>query len=346
MSSFLEQYSAHFFIGMTVVVRIPLENAEVFRDWAVIHELDEDFISLQLSRDQLPLSLKLYVGQIVEIRGGRDDSGFSCRAIIVLESEERTLLMRLIGDVVSDELREFYRIDAFLPIKYYLLQDQNATHLRKEWEQRQQARQVEALNRNHSQWSGLQAPDSATLPSEPRHTADDGAADDWDSIIPLAANVSGGGLRTFIHQEVQQGEYLLLQMLVPEPRRIIDTVARVVFTRPLSDKLSSTPLFSTGLQFVFIDERDRDAIVNHVSSIQLMRIRMLRESFIYRNKEGADSERKKVRRFWRQLITGGVLLVILALLVVYFRNYAVDKPKNEIELIFENSLRKYIQKFK
>ena len=47
-----ENYANYFSVDMKVGVGIPLANAGVFRDWAIISEMDEDFVSLQLSRDK------------------------------------------------------------------------------------------------------------------------------------------------------------------------------------------------------------------------------------------------------------------------------------------------------
>src|SRR5690242_19510753 len=107
----MDQYASFFSAGMKVRVGIPLPDAEIFLDWAVIHEVDEDLVSLQLSRDQLPVGVTLHEGQIVDLRGGKDDAAYSCRAIIVFEGRESRVLLRLIGEIVTDELREYYRID-------------------------------------------------------------------------------------------------------------------------------------------------------------------------------------------------------------------------------------------
>ena len=59
-----ENYANYFSVGMKVGVGIPLANAGVFRDWAIIQEIDEDLVSIQLSRDQFPLNVSLHVGQV------------------------------------------------------------------------------------------------------------------------------------------------------------------------------------------------------------------------------------------------------------------------------------------
>jgi len=367
-----DSYAHYFPVGSKVGVGIPLANAGVFRDWAIIHEIDEDFVSLQLSRDQLPLTVSLHVGQILDLRGGKDDSGYSCRAIIVAQGPAREILLRLIGEIVSDELREFYRIDAFLPLKYYISFEQNTDTLKREWAERREQRQAADAELKQKRWDGSLVLGSAELPPERRleQTGDDEGeeeekegeeqaedhseepVDSWDTIIPLAANISGGGVRIITHQQFESGVYVLLEILVPTPRRIVDIVARVITANRNYAAGPDREYYNTGLQFVFIDERDRDAIISHISNIQLKRIRQLREQFIFRDSlTGGNEEQEAPALFnWaalgRRLGYTLVFLVITMIIINYFRHYATDHPKNEIEEIFEGGIRKYLEKFK
>jgi len=352
----LEQYSRYFAAGMKVGVGIPVANAEVFRDWAIIHELDEDLVSLQLSRDQLPVNVSLHVGQILEVRGGREGAGFSCRAIIVSEGEAHEILLRLIGEIVSDELREFYRIDAFLPIKYYISREQRPELLQKEWEERRAQRQIHDLNRTRKRWDSTVVGKGGELPQEPREEADTDEDDvdhdeSWNTIIPLAANISGGGIRMITHQGFEHGDYVLLEILVPSPRHIVDVVARVIFANRNNAADSDREYFNTGMQFIYIDERDRDIIINHISNVQLKRIRQLREKYLFRaGEETAERAEESVPFDWQRLAQRAVLtlflLVVFGLLFNYFRHYASERPKNEIEEVFESGIKKYLEKFK
>lgn len=354
----LEQYANYFVAGMKVGIGIPMPNAEVFLEWAVIHEIDEDLVTLQLSRDQLPVDVHLQVGQILDIRGGQEGSGsgYSCRAIIVYEEESREMLLRLIGEIVSDELREFYRIDAFLPIKYYVPLEQNPTVLKKEWILRREQRQVEALEQHGGQWDSSFVVDSAGLPHEPHQKAPYAEHDSsWDTIIPLAANISGGGLRIITHQGFEYGEYTLLEILIPSPERIVDAVVRVVFCTRNYAASSDQEYYNTAMQFVFIAERDRDAIINHISNVQLKRIRQLREKYLFREfteenqipvlDEPASAGISRVLLVKRAVSTL-IFVVILMILYFYFKSYVADRPKNEIEEIFEGGVRKYREKIK
>ena len=206
-----DHYASYFSVGMKVGVGIPLPNAEIFLDWALIHEMDEDLLSLQLSRDHLPVGVSLHEGQIVDLRGGKDDAAYSCRAIIVTEGRESRVLLRLIGEIVTDELREFYRIDAFLPVKYYISREQDPEILKKEW----QSRRLQRLNaeqlRKQQRWDSSFVAESADLPPE-RHQEElpDESEDQdpsWDTIIPLAASISGGGIRIVTHQHFEESQY-------------------------------------------------------------------------------------------------------------------------------------------
>ncbi len=363
----LEQYARYFPVGIKVEVGIPLPNAEVFKDWAVIHEIKEDLVALQLSRDILPANVFLHYGQILEIRGGSDNSGYCCRAIIVSEGYDRELLLRLIGEIVSDELREFYRIDAFLPIKYFVSHEQNVDRLHKQWDERRIHRQLLETDNVERSWAFELPPAGAVLPhyhsqessqipgdetTSDQDTAENDEQLSWDSVIPLAANISGGGLRVITHQGFEYGEYVLLQVLVPSPQRVVDIVGKVVFANRNYAAGSDYEYFNTGVQFVCIDERDRDAIVNYLSTIQLKRIRQMREQYLFRSgaedaEQADESEDLGISKIsGRLMLLALFFLIVMVLLFNYYRQYSVENPKGEIERTFENSIKKYRDQLK
>ena len=359
-------YSHYFPVGKKVGVGIPLPNAGVFRDWAVIHEIDEDLVSLQLSRDVLPVDVSLHYGQILELRGGSEGKGFCCRAIVVSEGDVRELLLRLIGEVVSDELREFYRIDAFLPIKYFISHEQNSDKLRTQWEERRTRRHLlEVTHADHRWRGGLLLAESGQEREQPQNSfaTDSGETsadlnlvvkkvrDSWDTIIPLAASISGGGLRINTHQEFEAGEYVRFEIFVPVPPRVIDVIGRVVFANRNYPAGSDRENFNTGVQFVYIDERDRDAIIKYISTIQLKRIRQLRERYLYRraveNVRTYDtSERACIRRSVTRFSMFLLFVLLLASLASYSWYYIHEHPKAEIQRIFEEGIKKYSEQLR
>ncbi|MBW4053892.1 MAG: PilZ domain-containing protein [Proteobacteria bacterium] len=357
----LDEYSRYFPVGNKVGVGIPLPNAEVFTDWAIIHDIDEDLVTLQLSRDVLPVDVSLRYGQILELRGGSEENGYCCRAIVVSEGDARELLLRLIGEIVSDELREFYRIDAFLPIKYFVSTEQNIDLLRKQWVERRARREQLEIEQNDQRWIGKMPTADAKILSDTPHDSIETAADEivpdrtmaseevrdsWDTLIPLAANISGGGLRIITHQGFESGEYTLLEILIPSSQRVVDVIGRIVFANRNYAAGSDREYYNTGVQFVYIDERDRDAIVNYISTIQLKRIRQLRERYLFRgmleNDELLDiSDKPSIKKTALRALPRLFAVVILALFVYFFWYYAQEHPKGEIQRTFEDSINKY-----
>ena len=142
-----DQYLDHFPAGLKVNVGIPVPGGQIFNDWAIIHTIEEDLLEIQLSRDTLPAGVRLNLGTILDLRGTKNNNAYSCRAIIVSEGYQRTVLIRLIGEIVNDELREFYRIDAFLPIKYFLTDEKSEVQLKKNWIEKREARIAEERER-------------------------------------------------------------------------------------------------------------------------------------------------------------------------------------------------------
>lgn len=354
----IELYSKYFPVGKKIGVGIPLPNAEIFKDWAIIHEIVEDLVTLQLSRDVLPDGVVLQYGQIIELRGGGEANGYCCRAIIVSEGDSRLLLLRLIGEIVSDELREFYRIDAFLPIKYFVIQEQHIDKLKVQWEERRfKSKQLEN-NSKEVRWGiGIQSPleasaegteDNKNISAE---EATDAHEESWDSIIPLAANISGGGLRIITHQEFENGEYILLEILVPSSQRVVDVVGRVVFTNMNHAAGNNRECFNTGVQFVYIAEQDRDEIIKYITEIQFKRIKQLREHYLYRGAFSSDEQPKWSEKYGnRRKVKRKLLLLLFVLIIVmlvkYFWYYAYNHPKGEIQRTFEDGVKQYREQLK
>lgn len=372
MSDF-DQYLEHFPVGLKVNVGIPVPGGDTFHDWAIIHAIDEDLVSLQLSRDTLPAGVKLKVGTILDIRAGNEIEGYSCRAIIVTEGYRREVLLRLIGEIVSSELREFYRIDAFLPIKYFISTEQSEVRLKVAWKEKREARLAADQERKQQAkkpWERLrQAPETEELPSEefgeeglwddtgegldqPDQVIDDTSDHTWDDVIPLAANISGGGVRMLLHHKFENDTLVPLEIYLPcEPEpQIIDAVCIVAFANEnyAATKQFNRTSYNTGLKFKFIEERDRDAIVSYISNVQLKRIRLMREQYLFRSGPNSDIPEVTPEQRLKLLLKTGLIIIVVVLalisLTIYFKNYAENRPKNEIELLFEKGFSDYLKK--
>lgn len=366
-----DQYSEHFPRSMRVHVGIPVQGGSVFQDWAIIDAVTEDLVELQLSRDVLPADVRLTIGTILDIRGGKDDNAYSCRAIIVTEDSYRKILLRFIGEIVSDELREYYRIDAFLPIKYTITGTTSEYALKQDWQARRQARadaERERREQTKTPWQRLMLPPEEKpapetleaaqpsladieLPVEDDETPDGTSDHSWDDVIPLAANISGGGLRILSHHPFKVDDLIVLEIYVPtEPEpKIVDAVGKVVLCTQniAASRQMQRDSYNTGIEFLFIDERDRDTIVSYISNVQLKRIRQLREQYLGRRDsaeqhELSDAERMRLKIV--QIVVSAIVLGFLAWSVIYFSRYSQNRPQSEIERIFDQGFMEYLKK--
>ncbi|WP_041532082.1 PilZ-like domain-containing protein [Pelobacter propionicus] len=364
------------FVGMKVEVGIPLSDNTAFRDWAIINQVENDLISLQLSRDILPAGVSLRVGQILTIRSEYDFQVHICRAYIVSKGFEQELLLRLTGAIVANELREFYRIDAFLPIRFHSLPGQDPENVNKLWHEWQKQRMEEEKAREQRRLEARRekiraekrAREQRLQEGAPSVEGGDGSREEeeldneydesWGSVTSVAVNISGGGLRISTDQLFPVDEPLLLEIFVPSSRRIVDVAARVIFSRQNDAAGERQTCFNTGLQFMFIDEAARSAINQHTSGIQLKRIRQFKgfadveplsvdgnlaanRHYAYLDTvEAGESHRAIWWKRRRQLVLGMVFAGIIWLLYLYFSAYVSNHPKSVIHQMFETGIRK------
>lgn len=374
-------HSPPYFAGMKVEVGIPFANNRTFRDWAIINEVDDDLVALQLSRDILPEGVSLRVGQILSLHSEYDFQLYDCRAFIVSKGYEQDLLLRITGEIVAHEVREFYRIDAFLPIRFHLLPDQNPAVVKKVWEERRrwrcdeeralEQRRLEAKRERlrAEEWARAQRlPDSGTgVPAEqgpdtrPEESEDNQYYESWRTVTSVAVNISGGGLRVSTGQEFVAHDLMLLEIFVPSSNRIVDVVARVIFSRRNAGEHLVKNFFTSGLQFVHIDESARSAINRHLNGVQLQRIRQFkgfadveplsidtkpvsdRHYAFLETVEATDVEengRSAVLKRRKQVALALVCAGIVWLLFLYFAGYAAHHPKHVIQEMFETGIRK------
>ncbi len=374
-------HTSRYFTGMKVEVKIPLPNSRDFRDWAIISETDEDLVSLQLSRDILPDGVTLRIGQVLTISSQSDGETYSCRAFIVSKGYEQDLLLRFTSETFSNELREFYRVDAFLPIRFHVLYDQNPANVKEMWEAQRKLRRDEEAAKDRVRLEAKRialrtleraralkiedgdfpdGPDALQQDERNGEQQENTYYESWGNVTTLAVNISGGGLRIFTNQKFNIDELILMELYVPSSRQIVDIIARVVFTDCSSFAEDNSANISTAMQFVFVDESARSALNAHISSIQLRRIRHFKgfadvdpatrnasssdKHYAYIDSIGVSGEIDQQDQIHKLKIQKTILLVIVGCIVClfcfYFYRYSIKHPKNEIQDIFENSIKK------
>ncbi|MEI6209819.1 MAG: PilZ-like domain-containing protein [Desulfuromonadales bacterium] len=346
----VEQYATYFPRGLKITVCIPMDNNELFRDWAIVDALEEDIITLQLSRDELPVAVQLIAGTLLDLRVGNKGMGFRCSGYFDGELGSGKIIVRLSGNVSSSELREFFRIDVFLPFRYHVTEEQNLNILVGTWRKIKKIRLAaetdrrEAFLEKHRKLlnriaagefdsSDQEKRINKQLIEEEFYPIDE----TWDNVNANAINLSAGGFKFVTTDDLNVDDLVFIEMFIPAtPPRIMDCVARITFkSRNFSFK-NDEEHFNVAVQFVLIDDRDRDAIVSHISHLESLRIRQLRQLPTL-DSESADT---RISPF-KLAVWITVSLIMFFIASSYFYEYSRQKINNEIQDIFQNAVRKY-----
>lgn len=99
-----------------------------------------------------------------------------------------------------------------------------------------------------------------------------------EGTLPRIVNISGGGLRTETEMVMTRDDivYATFHLPLPEPK-VVPVVAQVMHCDPVTR--NGATIYSAGLRFMHINERDRDSIVRYVCNEEIKRIRLCRKDF-------------------------------------------------------------------
>ena len=335
-------YSHYYQVGMRVGIDIPLANGQIFREWGIIIEMDQDYIQLRLSRDILPHEMQIEVGTIFLLVTGKEGSGLCCRAIVVAESSRRVVPLRLISEVLLYERRNFFRIATYLPMAWQSCNAMTGRETREKWEE---ARLFRAWH-----WSELNEAVPMMKPlSQDQLFKFQGMRDAFKvKLQPIPANISGNGIRLKLPQLFNAGDRIAMQFFIPFAKpNIIEVVGEVVWTAPVISSSSVDPYYYTAMQYYFIDERDKECIIRFISLEQLQQLQQLRGELSRPLREdepvsASDLARLRLKRIAVTAVVLAVLAAIAAWLVPILIDYYSGKSeRNPIGQSFESGIKQY-----
>ncbi len=255
------KYEMYFTPGARIRIGIPVSGGEVFREWGIFSSLELNVLSLCLSRKILPEYAQIGIGAILELQVSKEGVSYYCRGIVISEYDDDNLLLELISEIITTELREYFRIDTFLPLAYSVPAEQNSLRVKEKWTEQRELRRLRELSAE--QRPGLEQQRLASPPTT-----------DWDQVMPISANISGGGIRTTINEKLQHGDLMILEIYLPlSLPKVVSAIGRVVYVNPVPLEGGPEILHDTAMHFLFIDERERDQIISYISETELKRIR-------------------------------------------------------------------------
>jgi hypothetical protein len=322
MTENILKYADFFSKGMRIEVELPLSNENQFRDDANIVFVHHDLMVLELSRETLPESVILETGTEIYLRTGKRGKGYRCGAILLNCDSLSRFHVRLTGEVLPFNEREFFRIDVFIPLSY-------------------------RPNSDHGRWTIKEAePES----SSGEYHAEVGQAEicaTQNKPLPVAANLSGAGVRITIPERFEIDELLDLTLHLPfGDANTMTLVGQVVHVIELSRAGDPHPLFGTALHFVLLDDSHRETLIRFIQRVQLKQLRRLREQSMLQDRQAVEAEVETLfsRRRVLMILWAILLALLISNIVLTLDNYRRNRKRGEIERTFEEQIRKIIER--
>jgi hypothetical protein len=323
-----EEYRNHLHVDARIEIGIPLAGGGIFRDWATVRESAGDEILAQISRDVLPADVRIDEGAIVDVSIWIKKDVYTCSGIVTEKVGEGVLRIRIFGSFTLRERRQFFRSYLPLKLRYAVLEQSNLDDVRCDWERRKDLEQMRFQGYDDFVIAGHKARYTPNLPLE------------WHDLPGSEVNLGGGGICLMLPQAVHPEELVALELYLPvTPPRQVQAIGKVIHASPRTTKGSES--WRAGLQFLFLDERDRDLIFRHISVTQVAYLRKMAHS------RGPDllepapvAEQTRRGRLIRQVIWSLVASLVACYLVWFLVQYQKDTP-NEIGQTYEKALRQY-----
>lgn len=228
--------------GKRVKIEMAIGADGCFVEWADVVAVEDDLIYLRLSRDAFPEDLQLDAGARVLVRGG--DQG-----------NVKSLGFSCHGTIASMGKNGELQVRVAEKVKpddlreYYRLNSEIPVTL-----------------------FNLSAGGADILSS---------GTPSVQGVVSRIVNISGGGIRTETVLEAADGDivYATFHLPLPEPKEV-PLVAQVVHSEKIAGADGDDEVYSTGLRYVHINERDRDSIVRYVCNEEIKRIRQTKKEFL------------------------------------------------------------------
>jgi hypothetical protein len=173
-----------------------------------------------------------------------------CRCQGVLdETLGRDFTVRLLGEPEIQQRREHFRLDVLIPVAWSVPDDQQLTVVEGLWKARRMMEEFGEQPRA--------TPYQESFKILNWHS--------WPEITPCHINLSGGGIRLKTYEEFTPGTLMDMVIFLPLRKiKAISVVSSVIRSSEIRLTIDNRTSYMTALQFAFIAERDREAIINYI----------------------------------------------------------------------------------
>ncbi len=328
------EYEPFFHKGLRIEIGIPQADGDVFRDWAIVKEYREDTILIQLSRDYLPMNVRVNVSTILDANVWMKQDVYTCACIVTEKQGERVLCIRLFGQLMPKERRHFFRFEANFRFRFTEPDQRVREEIEAEWKKR---RDLEYMK-----FGGYDEIVIAARQAEFQTSQEELA---WHESIDNPAVLSGGGIGFKLDKKLLPETLLHMELHLPlSPPRVVHAVAEVVYAFELRRQMGSGAAYRTGLHFIWLEERDRDQIFRYISMLQLHRLREISENRPFKYPyDGMPAVRRGLdgKTVLRRALYTVLFLVLLFYVGRFLIDYRDRGNPNEIKTIYEKAIKQY-----
>lgn|GEM_PF-1963525 len=329
------EYEPFFHKGLRIEIGIPQADGDVFRDWAIVKEYREDTILVQLSRDYLPMNVRVDVSTILDANVWIKQEVYTCPCIVTERQSDRVLRIRLFGLLTLKERRHFFRLEANFRFRFTEPDKRIREEVETEWQKR---RELESMK-----FGGYDEIVIAARQAEFHALRQELV---WHESLDNPAVLSGGGIGFKLEKRLAPETLLHMELHLPlSPPRVVHAVAEVVYSlEPRREVERGEAAYRTGMHFILMEERDRDHIFRYISMLQLIRLREISENRPFKYPyEGSLAAKRGVdgKTILRRALYTVIFLILLFFIGRFLIDYRDKGNPNEIKAIYERAIKQY-----
>lgn len=186
---------------------------------------------------------------------------FRCNGVLENVLIDKKISIRLTGQVEEQQRREYFRLDVDVPLICTVPADQHTVAVKQEW------------NNKKKKYLSV-VPVMSPVESGYKVVKWLGG----DDLMPLNANLSGGGLRFKSPEYLEPGTRVLVDLFLPlAPARVISLAAEILRCNEIQLSWEKGTSYTTAMKFTCIDEKDRELIISFVFCEQRNKLKVGKE---------------------------------------------------------------------
>lgn len=250
MSADVSEYGRYFEQLQKINLSVRLGESGSFDGTAAITSLKGSLAWLELFGAEQPPPNMLSEGAEVSVSVWTGGALCRCDARVEKIRDDRQFAIRLVGNVRELQRREYFRLDVSIPFRYELLPEMSPEEAQERW-----------LTERMDSWrSPTMVPDGSSW-----------RVIDWNGrdISSARANLSGGGMRFRVSEEIVSGTLMLVTLFLPQPHpRVICILAEALRCAEITLTLQPGTHYSLSMKFITISDKDREAVISYLFSEQ------------------------------------------------------------------------------